>query len=112
MIEELRQCTVIVEDFRPESQAILNSKMNRIIEQLATLDSMGPLFQQQEIPEELINFVDQKKNPDRFTLESLEAAKMKNQTTKGKIEGYELFKSTLEEELRKRIPTFPKLESE
>jgi hypothetical protein len=54
LIETLRQGVIITEEFQQESQPILNSKLNSIIDQLKVLNDLAPHFEHERIPNDIL----------------------------------------------------------
>jgi len=104
LAETLRQSVIVIEEFQQESQPILNSKINKIIEQLKELDSLKGELDDVEIPFEVLSFIDEGKNPDLFTYASLQTFFQKTQDSQGKLDAFQLFKELLQDELQKEIP--------
>jgi mediator of RNA polymerase II transcription subunit 10 len=109
LIETIRQAEIVVEEFQQESQPILNSKMNQIIQLMQELDSIKNIYDV-DIPAEIfeyeiiyyfgltfLSFIDEGKNPDNYTKQRLEHCIKRNQATKGKINAFNvsLLKSCL-----------------
>lgn len=57
-----------------------------------------------EVPAELIQYVDNGRNPDIYTREFVELARKSNQLMKGKIEAYAQFRDILASEMCKALP--------
>lgn len=57
-----------------------------------------------EVPAELIQYVDNGRNPDIYTREFVELARKSNQIMKGKIEAYAQFRDVLASEMCKALP--------
>lgn len=56
------------------------------------------------VPPELIQYVDNGRNPDIYTREFVELARKSNQLMKGKIEAFSSFRDVLAGEMRKALP--------
>lgn len=61
-------------------------------------------FQLPHVPPELIQYVDNGRNPDIYTREFVELARKSNQLMKGKIEAFSDFRDTLAGEMCKALP--------
>jgi mediator of RNA polymerase II transcription subunit 10 len=57
-----------------------------------------------EIPMDILNYIDEGKNPDLFTKDILEKCIKANESVKGKIEALEKFRQALEKEIRTTFP--------
>lgn len=56
------------------------------------------------MPPEIIDYIDQGRNPDIYTRELVEAVQRSNQYLKGKSEAFAGFRDILAEEINKAIP--------
>ncbi|XP_074643144.1 mediator of RNA polymerase II transcription subunit 10-like [Tubulanus polymorphus] len=103
-IENTRQMGIIVSDFQPQGQNVLNSKINSMISGLQEIDKQKPKVQDVQVPLEVFDYIDQGKNPQLYTKDCMEKALAKNETVKGKIDTYKKFKGLLMVELNKAFP--------
>eukprot|EP01116_Phalansterium_solitarium_P010789 TRINITY_DN26087_c0_g1_i1.p2 TRINITY_DN26087_c0_g1~~TRINITY_DN26087_c0_g1_i1.p2 ORF type:complete len:122 (-),score=46.74 TRINITY_DN26087_c0_g1_i1:226-591(-) len=99
LLETIRKTIVVVEDFQPESQPVLNANLNRMVEQLQQLEDKKQLHDV-DIPLDIFDFVDRGRNPDLFTKQSAELVMQRSQATKGKVDALQAFKDALETELK------------
>ncbi|RDL40616.1 Uncharacterized protein BP5553_00595 [Venustampulla echinocandica] len=67
-------------------------------------DSSRPPVNLPSIPPELINYVDNGRNPDIYTREFVELARRGNQLMKGKIEAFGDFRDVLAAEMARAMP--------
>lgn len=67
---------------------------------LSTSSSALPI----SLPPEIIDYIDQGRNPDIYTRELVEAVQRSNQFLKGKSEAFAGFRDVLAEEIIKGIP--------
>lgn len=67
---------------------------------LSTSSSALPI----SLPPEIIDYIDQGRNPDIYTRELVEAVQRSNQYLKGKSEAFAGFRDILAEEMIKGIP--------
>lgn len=56
------------------------------------------------VPPEIIQYIEEGRNPDIYTREFVELAQEKNQLLKGKSEAYAQFREALAREIRGAIP--------
>jgi len=103
--ENARQLGVIASDFQPRSQDPLNQKLQTLISGLEELDQMKGQFMDVKIPLELLDYLDQGKNPQLYTRECLERTVNRNKEVNGKIELYRKLRASLLKELSDEMPT-------
>ncbi|MCP9262066.1 Mediator of RNA polymerase II transcription subunit 10 [Dirofilaria immitis] len=102
--ENARQMGVIASDFTTRSQEPLNQKIHILISGLHELDHLKNQFVDVKIPLELLDYLDQGKNPQLYTRECLERTLNKNKEMNGKIEMYKKFRAMLMKELGEEMP--------
>ncbi|VDM27005.1 unnamed protein product [Toxocara canis] len=102
--ENARQMGVIASDFNTRSQEPLNQKIHTLISGLRELDHLKNQFMDVKIPLELLEYLDQGKNPQLYTKECLERTLNKNKEVNGKIEIYKKFRAVLLKELGEEMP--------
>ncbi|KAK5605468.1 Mediator of RNA polymerase II transcription subunit 10, partial [Crenichthys baileyi] len=85
-IENIRQLGIIVSDFQPSSQAVLNQKLNFMISGLQDIDKCQKQLHDINVPLEVFEYIDQGRNPQLYTKECLERALARNEQVKGKID--------------------------
>ncbi|CAH3042762.1 mediator of RNA polymerase II transcription subunit 10-like isoform X1 [Pocillopora verrucosa] len=103
-VETTRQIGIIVSDFQPGSQGVLNQKINSMIDNMREIEKCKAHVQDVEVPLEVFEYIDQGRNPQLYTKDCLEKALEKNQQVNGKIDAYKNFKSLLVDELSKHFP--------
>ncbi|XP_015793880.1 mediator of RNA polymerase II transcription subunit 10 [Tetranychus urticae] len=103
-IENLRQLGIIVTDFQPQGQTVLNSKINQIITSLQEIDKNKDKIPDIQIPLEVFDYIDQGRNPQLFTKDCMEKALANNELLRGKIDATRRFKTMLLIELSKVFP--------
>ncbi|CAO3627735.1 unnamed protein product [Mucor hiemalis] len=103
LLQKLFELSVIVYDFQPDGNKLVWKKVNDIIEHYKEIDHLKDGINS-FIPEEVINFVEQGRNPDKFTQDFVERAATENQFTNGKIKAVSEFRSLLSEEFTKSFP--------
>ncbi|VDN02071.1 unnamed protein product, partial [Thelazia callipaeda] len=102
--ENARQLGVIASDFSTRSQEPLNQKIHTLVSGLHELDHLKNQFMDVKIPLELLECLDQGKNPQLYTKECLERTLNKNKEMNGKVEVYKKFRAILLRELGEEIP--------
>lgn len=104
-IENTRQIRIIVSDFQPQGQNVLNQKIQALVGGLQEIDKLKNQVQDVQVPLEVFEYIDQGRNPQLYTKDCIEKALNKNEEVKGKIDSYRKFKTNMLVELQK---TFPK----
>lgn len=103
-VENVRQISIIVGDFQPQGQQVLNQKIQSMVHGLQELDKLKSQVQDVHVPYEVFDYIDQGKNPHIYTKDCIEKALTKNEQVKGKIDSYRKFKSHLLAELSSSFP--------
>ncbi|XP_013779724.1 mediator of RNA polymerase II transcription subunit 10-like [Limulus polyphemus] len=103
-IENVRQIGIIVGDFQPQGQTVLNQKINQMVTLMQEIDKSKSHIQDIQVPLEVFDYIDQGRNPQFFTKDCMEKALAKNEQVKGKIDIYRRFKALLLVELSKIFP--------
>ncbi|KAI9306721.1 transcription factor subunit Med10 of mediator complex-domain-containing protein [Cunninghamella echinulata] len=103
LLQVLFELTVMVYDFQPDRNKLVWNKVNAVLEGYKSINELKDelnLF----IPEEVISYVENGKNPDLFTQGFISRAATENQFTNGKIKAVDDFRSLLSEEFAKSFP--------
>ncbi|XP_055390173.1 mediator of RNA polymerase II transcription subunit 10 [Condylostylus longicornis] len=103
-IENVRQIRIIVSDFQPQGQNVLNQKIQSLVTGLQEIDKLKNQVQDVYVPFEVFDYIDQDKNPQLYTKDCIEKALTKNEEVKGKIDAYRKFKVNMMVELQKTFP--------
>ncbi|XP_065226832.1 mediator of RNA polymerase II transcription subunit 10 [Planococcus citri] len=103
-VENVRQIKVMVSDFLPQTQQLLNQKIQKMVQDLQELDKLKSQVQEVLVPLEVFDYIDQGRNPQIYTKDCIEKALTKNEQVKGKIDSYRKFKSHLLSELSNNFP--------
>lgn len=103
-IENVRQIHIIVSDFQPQSQTVLNQKLQSLVHGLQEVDKLKSQVQDVHVPLEVFDYIDQGRNPQLYTKDCIEKALAKNEQVKGKIDAYQKFKTNILVELSRIFP--------
>ncbi|KAI3469133.1 hypothetical protein Pfo_025796 [Paulownia fortunei] len=99
----LHQLYLTVSSYNVASQLPLLQRMNNLV---LELDNMTRLAEKCniQVPMEVLNLIDDGKNPDEFTRDMLNGCIAKNQITKGKTDAFKSMRRHLLEELEQAFP--------
>jgi len=103
-IENVRQMGILVSDFQPTGQTVLNQKITTLVTEMQEIDKLKHQVQDVHVPMEVFEYIDQGRNPQLYTKDCMEKALVKNEQVKGKIDAYRKFKALLLVELTKEFP--------
>ncbi|KAI4471915.1 mediator of rna polymerase ii transcription subunit 10 [Holotrichia oblita] len=103
-IENVRQIHIIVSDFQPQSQNVLNQKLQSLVHGLQEVDKLKSQVQDVHVPLEVFDYIDQGRNPQLYTKDCIEKALAKNEQVKGKIDACRKFKANMLLELSRVFP--------
>ncbi|XP_014206342.1 mediator of RNA polymerase II transcription subunit 10 [Copidosoma floridanum] len=103
-IENVRQIRIIVSDFQPTGQSVLNQKIQGIVTGLQEVDKLKTQVQDVHVPLEVFDYIDQGKNPQLYTKDCMDKALTQNEQVKGKIDAYRKFKANMLVELNRVFP--------
>ncbi|GIX85122.1 mediator of RNA polymerase II transcription subunit 10 [Caerostris extrusa] len=84
-IENVRQLGIIVGEFQPQGQAILNQKLAHMVTYMQEIDKCKNQVQEIQVPLEVFEYIDQGRNPQLYTKDCMEKALNKNEVVKGKL---------------------------
>ncbi|KAL5851101.1 hypothetical protein ACOSQ3_006219 [Xanthoceras sorbifolium] len=99
----LHQLYLTVSSFNSASQLPLLQRLNSLVMEL---DNMVKLSEKCDIqvPVEVLNLIDEGKNPDEFTRDVINSCIAKNQVTKGRTDAFKSFRKHHLEELEQTFP--------
>ncbi|KAK1565028.1 hypothetical protein Q3G72_017126 [Acer saccharum] len=99
----LHQLSLTVSSFNAASQLPLLQRLNSLVTEL---DNMVKLSEKCniEVPMEVLNLIDDGKNPDEFTRDVINSCIAKNQVTKGRTDSFKSLRKHLLEELEQAFP--------
>jgi mediator of RNA polymerase II transcription subunit 10 len=103
-IETARGLGIIVSDFQPSGQTVLNQKLHSMVVGMQEIDKLRAHVSDVMIPIEVFDYIDNGKNPQLYTKECMEKALARNEAVKGKIDSLKKFKTLLIVELSKVFP--------
>ncbi|XP_026481779.1 mediator of RNA polymerase II transcription subunit 10 [Ctenocephalides felis] len=103
-IENVRQIRIIVSDFQPQGQSVLNQKIQGLVSGLQEVEKLKNQVQDIHVPLEVFDYIDQGRNPQLYTKDCIEKALSKNEEVKGKIDTYRKFKANMLVELQRTFP--------
>ncbi|KAG6781230.1 hypothetical protein POTOM_014121 [Populus tomentosa] len=100
---QLHQLYLTVSSFNTASQLPLLQRLNGLVTEL---DNMVKLSERCniQVPMEVLNLIDDGKNPDEFTRGVINSCITKNQVTKGKTDAFKSVRKHLLEELEQTFP--------
>lgn len=82
----------------------MNERVNSVVESMRLLDREKDRYADIDIPLQVLNYVDDGRNPQLFTQHQLEKTLADHQAVQKKVEAYKLFR---EELIRQLQPAFP-----
>ncbi|AAF87025.1 T24P13.4 [Arabidopsis thaliana] len=99
----LHQLHLTVTSFTPASQLHLLQRLNSLVMELDNMTKLSEKCNIQ-IPMEVLNLIDDGKNPDEFTKDVLNSCIARNQVTKGKTDAFKDLRKHILEELEQNFP--------
>ncbi|XP_051132936.1 mediator of RNA polymerase II transcription subunit 10b-like isoform X2 [Andrographis paniculata] len=99
----LHQLYLTVSSYNVASQLPLLQRMNNLVMELDNMTRLAEKCNIQ-IPMEVLNLIDDGKNPDQFTRDMLNGCIAKNQITKGKTDSFKALRRHLLEDLEQTFP--------
>lgn len=99
----LHQLHLTVSSFNIASQLPLLHRLNAVVSELDTMQRLAENCNIQ-IPLEVVNLIDDGKNPDEFTRDVINSCIARNQITKGKTDAFKSLRKHLLEELEQTFP--------
>ncbi|KMZ59773.1 Mediator of RNA polymerase II transcription subunit 10b [Zostera marina] len=99
----LHQLHLTVSSFNVASQLPLLQRLNALVTELDTMQKLGDSCNIQ-VPMEVVNLIDDGKNPDEFTKDVFNSCISKNQTLKGKTEAFKSLRNHLLANLEEAFP--------
>ncbi|XP_074265518.1 mediator of RNA polymerase II transcription subunit 10b-like [Silene latifolia] len=100
----LHQLYVTVSSFNIVSQLPLLQRINALIAELDNMMKLSDNYYNIQVPLEILNLIDDGKNPDTFTKDVLNSCISKNQITKGKTDSFKGLRKHLLQELEHAFP--------
>ncbi|KAL3630065.1 Mediator of RNA polymerase II transcription subunit 10b [Castilleja foliolosa] len=99
----LHQLYLTVSSYNVAAQLPLLQRMNNLVLELDNMTRLADKCTIQ-VPMEVLNLIDDGKNPDEFTRDMLNGCIAKNQITKGKTDSFKSLRKHLLEELEHAFP--------
>uniref|UniRef100_A0A1D1YP70 Mediator of RNA polymerase II transcription subunit 10 n=1 Tax=Anthurium amnicola TaxID=1678845 RepID=A0A1D1YP70_9ARAE len=99
----LHQLHLTVSSFNVASQLPLLQRLNALVAELDAMQKLGDNCNIQ-VPMEVVNLIDDGKNPDEFTRDVINSCITRNQVTKGKTDAFKSLRKHLLEELEQSFP--------
>lgn len=99
----LHQLYLNVSSFNAASQLPLLQRLNSLVMELENMMKLSEKCNIQ-VPMEVLNLIDDGKNPDEFTRDVINSCIGKNQVTKGKTDAFKSLRKHLLEELEQNFP--------
>ncbi|RUS17615.1 transcription factor subunit Med10 of mediator complex-domain-containing protein [Endogone sp. FLAS-F59071] len=84
LTHSLLELGIMVHDFQPGTHVI--DKINQVTNHYMTIDKIKDNISSLYVPEEVVKYVEEARNPDIFTQSFVERAAAENQFTNGKIQ--------------------------
>jgi mediator of RNA polymerase II transcription subunit 10 len=99
----LHQLQCSVSAFQLPSQLVLLERLNGLVTELGNMHSASQDCHIQ-IPLEVLNFIDEGRNPDEFTKHLLNGCVQQNQASKGKVDSFKALRKNLLEQVEEVFP--------
>lgn len=103
-VENVRQIRIIVADFQPQGQTVLNQKIQNAVTGLQEINKLKSNVQDIHVPLEVFEYIDRGRNPQLYTKDCIEKALHKNEQVKGKIDALKKFKANVLTDLGTTFP--------
>ncbi|KAE9533789.1 hypothetical protein AGLY_008868 [Aphis glycines] len=103
-VENVRQIRIIVADFQPQGQTVLNQKIQNAVSGLQEINKLKSNVQDIHVPLEVFEYIDRGRNPQLYTKDCIEKALHKNEQVKGKIDALKKFKANVLADLGQTFP--------
>jgi mediator of RNA polymerase II transcription subunit 10 len=99
----LHQLQQTVSDFKLPSQVVLLERLNGLVTELGVMSTAAQDCHIQ-IPLEVVNLIDEGRNPDEFTKDLLNSCVQRNQASKGKVDAFKALRKSLLEQVEEAFP--------
>lgn len=103
LIWKLHEIESTVCDFNGDHE-LLFERINKYVEELASLQSHSESVKDIEVPVELLRYMDEGGNPDTFTSDIFRRALRSNQQSMGKAQAFSQFRDAVEAQLQAQCP--------
>ncbi|KZO93781.1 hypothetical protein CALVIDRAFT_600496 [Calocera viscosa TUFC12733] len=93
---------------REEDGPLIHATVREVVDSLAQLDELGPLLEEW-VPVQVLEYLDEGRNPDDYTRTMLELTAAENQFTNGKVHAVHSYLQTLSAGLADAFPSIAPL---
>eukprot|EP00455_Lapot_gusevi_P052079 TRINITY_DN7893_c0_g1_i3.p1 TRINITY_DN7893_c0_g1~~TRINITY_DN7893_c0_g1_i3.p1 ORF type:complete len:167 (-),score=29.34 TRINITY_DN7893_c0_g1_i3:206-667(-) len=93
-INTLWNCSVMVEDYKPECKTAFHNNINEFMNQLRSLDELSRKVDA-KVPLQVIEAIDHNQNPDFVTKQYLDACRHRNDQVRGRLFATKLLRDQL-----------------
>ena len=87
----------------PQSASNMSSEVRQLVQNLQSLATSSSAMST-AVPQEILEYVENGRNPDIYTREFVELVQRANQSLKGKTEGFKMFGDILAQEISGGVP--------
>ncbi|KXN72599.1 hypothetical protein CONCODRAFT_77689 [Conidiobolus coronatus NRRL 28638] len=101
--EALLDIGITMHDYTKQREPIVQERINDLVNRFRVIDNIVSELDIM-VPYDVINYLENGKNPDLFTRDFIERAAAENHFTKGKIAAHKDFYNILKEELNSTFP--------
>ncbi|KAJ1935714.1 RNA polymerase II mediator complex subunit [Linderina pennispora] len=102
-LETLSQISVSVSNYESADEQVLQQRVENLVRSYSEMHAMKESLDA-NIPMEVLNFIEDGRNPDEFTRNFTERVAAENQFTNGKISALSNFKQEFEAQLKESFP--------
>lgn len=105
LVEQLIELGVLVHDNQGtfQSHTALTNKVNEVVSLLSAVTA-APFTQQYSIPVDVIQYIEEGRNPDIYTREFVEVNAKSNARIKGRMQGFAKLRDVLGNKLAQEFP--------
>ncbi|KAG7196275.1 Mediator of RNA polymerase II transcription subunit 10 [Scheffersomyces spartinae] len=105
LVEQLIELGVLVHDNQGtfQSHTALTNKVNEVVSLLSAITA-APFTQQYSIPVDVIQYIEEGRNPDIYTREFVEVNAKSNARIKGRMQGFAKLRDVLGTKLAQEFP--------
>lgn len=103
LLESLLEACIVINDFQPESTDLMYQKVNEIVQHYRSIDNIKDGLTT-HVPLDVINLIDEAKNPDLFNRDFVDRLAAENQFTNGKVSAVADLRDVFAKELSEQFP--------